>query len=472
MAGFIKYLLSLLLSAVKVLLPIWGGLLLAVILGAVLKKYVGKKYVSVARCFFLWGLLCYLAGLAYVTVFRDFSFSALDLGRRQGAVSLHLFRAFREAWNGFTVQTWLNPILNTAVFVPLGVLLPLTGRRLRKGYVSLLAALGLSLLIESAQFLLGAGTFDVDDLICNTLGAVLGWAAVTVVLLLLERAPKKAYLPAGAVLGGFLAVVLGFVGLYFIQPYGNLAIAPSYTVDVKNVAWTVSCDLPDQAGEASICRGKRFSQADCDALLQQWIDVVDPKKDPEFPMERMYYDHQVIYTTYGAPGWQMIVSYADGSFTLSNYDAWQGMDYRQADRQTLTELLSEIQIQIPAEAGFSYDGKQWHTFTLPATEEYPLGGTIRVSYLAEGMIKEVEYRVPQAEEVEKAVPIRSPQEAYERLRKGQFFVYGDFAAQTAQVLDYNLTYQADSKGFFQPVYVFTVLWDGEWEGTVAIPALK
>lgn len=472
MAHFIKYLLSLLLSAVKVLLPIWAGLLLAVTLGAVLKKFVGKKYVSVARCFFLWGLLCYLAGLAYVTVFRDFSFAALNLGRRQGDVSLHLFRAFREAWNGFTVQTWLNPILNTAVFVPLGVLLPLIGRRSQKWYVSLLAALGLSLLIESAQFLLGAGTFDVDDLICNTLGAVLGWAAVTMVLLLLERAPKEAFFPAGTVLGGFLVVVLGFVGLYFIQPYGNLTIAPSYTVDVKNVAWTVSCDLPDQAGEAPICKGKRFSQADCDALLQQWIDVVDPKKDPEFPMERLYYDDQVIYTTYGAPGWQMIVSYADGSFTLSNYDAWRGMDYRQADRQTLTALLSEIQIQIPAEADFSYDGAQWHTFTLPATEEYPLGGTIRVSYLAEGKIKEVEYRVPQAEEVEKAVPIRSPKEAYERLQKGQFFVYDDFAAKTAQILGYTLTYQADSKGFFQPVYIFTVLWDGEWEGTVAIPALK
>lgn len=267
-------------------------------------------------------------------------------------------------------------------------------------------------------------------------------------------------------------MVLFFVGLYFIQPYGNLVIAPSYTVDVRDVAWTVSCDLPDQAGEASICKGKRFSQADCDALLQQWIDVVDPKKDPEFPMERLYYDDQVIYTTYGAPGWQMTVSYADGSFTLSNYDAWQGMDYRLADRQTLTELLSEIQIQIPAEADFSYDGAQWHTFTLPATEQYPLGGTIRVSYLAEGKIKEVEYRVPQAEEVDKAVPIRSPKEAYERLQKGQFFVYDDFAAQTAQILGYTLTYQADSKGFFQPVYIFTVLWDGEWEGTVAIPALK
>ncbi len=472
MANFIRYLLSLLLSAVKVLLPIWGGLLLAVILGAVLRKYVLKKYVSILRCFFLWGLLCYLAGLVYVTVFRDFSFAALDLGRGQGHVSLHLFRSFREAWNGFTVQTWLNPILNTAVFVPLGVLLPLTGRQSRKWYVSLLAALGLSLLIESAQFLLGAGTFDVDDLMCNTLGAVLGWAAVTMVLLLLERAPKKAFFPAGTVLGGFLAVVLGFVGLYFIQPYGNLAIAPSYTVDVKNVAWTVSCDLPDQAEEVPICKGKRFSQADCDALLQQWIDVVDPKKDPEFPMERLYYDDQVIYTTYGAPGWQMTVSYADGSFTLGNYDAWRGMDYRPADRQTLTALLSEIQIQIPAEADFSYDGKQWHTFTLPVTDDYPLGGTIRVSYLAEGKIKEVEYRVPQAEEVEKAVPIRSPKEAYERLRKGQFFVYGDFAARTAQILGYTLTYQADSKGFFQPVYVFTILWDGEWEGTIAIPALK
>ena len=96
----------------------------------------------------------------------------------------------------------------------------------------------------------------------------------------------------------------------------------------------------------------------CDALLQPWIDVVGPKKDPEFPMEQLFYDNQVIYTTYGAPGWQMTVNYADGSFTLSNFDAWMGMSYRPADRQTLTELPSGIQIQIPAEADFSYDGEQ------------------------------------------------------------------------------------------------------------------
>ena len=472
MLNFISMLLSILKGAVLTLIPFWLTALAAVVLGALLWKVWGKKKVSVPRCFLLWVLLCYLSGLVYVTVFRSLSAGYLDFGQRQGTVSLHLFRSFREAWNSFTVQTWLNPILNTAVFVPLGVLMPLTGRQSRKWYVSLLAALGLSLLIESAQFLLGAGTFDVDDLICNTLGAVLGWAAVTMVLLLLERAPKEAFFPAGTVLGGFLALALFFVGLYFIQPYGNLAIAPSYTVDVKNVAWTVSCNLPDQAEEVPICKGKRFSQADCNALLQQWIDVVDPKKDPEFPLDRWYYDDHVIYGTHAAPGWQMTVSYADGSFTLGNYDVWTDMDYRQADRQTLTELLSEIQIQIPTEADFSYDGKQWHTFTLPVTDDYPLGGIIRVSYLAEGKIKEVEYRVPQAEEVEKAVPIRSPKEAYERLRKGQFSMEDDFAAQTAQILDYTLTFQADSKGFFQPVYIFTVLWDGDRGDTVAIPALR
>ena len=66
---------------------------------------------------------------------------------------------------------------NLLWFVPLGALLP----RLFPGvkwYHALLAGLCLTLLVEGMQWVLGTGDPDVDDVMLNTLGALLGYLAV------------------------------------------------------------------------------------------------------------------------------------------------------------------------------------------------------------------------------------------------------------------------------------------------------
>ena len=63
---------------------------------------------------------------------------------------------------------------NILWFVPLGVMLRrwVPGRR---WYHALLMGLGLSLVVETLQFLLGTGMPDIDDVLLNILGAVLGY---------------------------------------------------------------------------------------------------------------------------------------------------------------------------------------------------------------------------------------------------------------------------------------------------------
>jgi glycopeptide antibiotics resistance protein len=67
---------------------------------------------------------------------------------------------------------------NMIWFIPLGILLPCCwrtkGRRGGAGRV-LLAALLLSLSIEAMQWLWGAGVSDIDDVIFNGIGGILGY---------------------------------------------------------------------------------------------------------------------------------------------------------------------------------------------------------------------------------------------------------------------------------------------------------
>ena len=66
-------------------------------------------------------------------------------------------------------------VLNTLIFVPWGVLLPVLYRPFRKFWWIFLAGLGLSLAIEVTQYFGKIGIFETDDLIFNTLGTILGF---------------------------------------------------------------------------------------------------------------------------------------------------------------------------------------------------------------------------------------------------------------------------------------------------------
>ena len=82
-----------------------------------------------------------------------------------------------------TLQQWrmgrgsfiYHTVGNLIWFVPLGALLGRICPRCRR-WQALLAGAAVSLLLEALQFLLGSGISDVDDILLNALGALLGHA--------------------------------------------------------------------------------------------------------------------------------------------------------------------------------------------------------------------------------------------------------------------------------------------------------
>ena len=86
--------------------------------------------------------------------------------------------------------SWLNVLL----FVPLGVLLPLVWPARYKLGRTLLTGFSFSLLIEVSQLFNNRVT-DMDDLICNTLGAVAGYLMFRLAALLARCKPAKSPYP-------------------------------------------------------------------------------------------------------------------------------------------------------------------------------------------------------------------------------------------------------------------------------------
>lgn len=70
----------------------------------------------------------------------------------------------------------INIVGNIAVFIPVGILIPLISRRVSTFKVTILLGFTASLVIEILQFLFAEGRImDIDDLILNTLGVAVGW---------------------------------------------------------------------------------------------------------------------------------------------------------------------------------------------------------------------------------------------------------------------------------------------------------
>lgn len=179
MNDFIQYILYLLQRGIWFVVPA------CLTLCAAFSGWVGDfeekgMALSVAwRAIVLLLLISWLGLTLFVTLFRG------EPGARQW--NFHLFLAWREAWNQFALRAWLNVLLNIALFVPLGILLPLLSRVFRKWYAVLLTGFGFSLAIELGQLATARGMFDVDDLFTNTLGTMVGWSIAMLVLSVLER---------------------------------------------------------------------------------------------------------------------------------------------------------------------------------------------------------------------------------------------------------------------------------------------
>lgn len=91
----------------------------------------------------------------------------------------------------FSSEGAMTYILNVAMTVPLGFLLPLIWKEFRKFYLVLLAGLGFSLIIEILQ-LFNHRVSDIDDLLMNTIGAMVGFGIWFLFQLIFKKAGDKA----------------------------------------------------------------------------------------------------------------------------------------------------------------------------------------------------------------------------------------------------------------------------------------
>jgi len=128
-------------------------------------KYLRKSEIQVSKLFivgmyiftyYLWAMLNIIG-----------PGNLLDIGSQRNInISLIPFK-----WQ---IENMFGLITNTILFIPLGVLLPSLWKRFESFSKTVLMGFGLSLTVELLQ-LLNIRATDIDDLIMNTLGTIIGY---------------------------------------------------------------------------------------------------------------------------------------------------------------------------------------------------------------------------------------------------------------------------------------------------------
>ena len=185
----------------------------ALILMLVLVAHISGHRPTKAQAFWKLALALYLAAVYNVA-------GAPELPYLYPRLNINLIPLW-DITNGVSAYL-INSGLNILLFIPLGFILPLLWKEFRSWKAMGITGFLVSLGIELAQ-LLNYRISDVDDLIMNTLGALLGYAMLT----LLSRRKKTLLIQEAADGRKMFLAILGVVILvmFALRPYITRAVS-------------------------------------------------------------------------------------------------------------------------------------------------------------------------------------------------------------------------------------------------------
>ena len=384
-----------------------------------------------------------------------------------------LFYSYKEAWNHFSAREWRNIILNIMMFVPFGFLLPLVSKKFQIFWKTYLTGFLFTFLIEMTQLLFNLGICELDDFMNNTVGAMIGYGFYRLFMFIVKKWKKQEakvletvcfQIPVLVTLTSFAFIF----GIYEMKELGNL---PSgYIVRQRDVQVTTELEVSSDENTAMVYRTSVANVKDTRERAEEifgrfGLGIDESRTD--------IYEDTAIYYSEDNNRLNIWINYAGQTYSFTDYDALYHNDERMENKSNVSEgeliqALEKMGVTIPKGAVFE-EKKEEYYFTADkiVKDGKMYDGSIQCEYTTDGMISHLTNNIIEYEEY-KSFPIISEKEAFDRLKEGYFRWYG---SNDLEVLGVELSYELDTKGFYQPVYAFSVSWD-DIEHTINIPAIQ
>ena len=398
---------------------------------------------------------------------------------------MHLipFSIYLQAWYFASASEWRNLVLNILMFIPIGFLLPVTFTRFRFLWKVVLFGFVFSACIEVAQFITGRGITAFDDLMNNTVGALIGYClySLTVALLNRQLTIRRFLLWVTPI----LAVILSFLCVYVVyqtMEFGLLPYNPHATQDMSSI--TIE-DYSTHTDVGEVSRIYRVSTQASRAEMQDFAFTLASKFCNDFELNWSEdYDSSSWYRFHSSmrdEEFQIVINSSGLAYRFMRMGTWDARRQSGMYEADVLKLLYAQGITIPDSVYFEevspgeyrFEMKEQHSLhhnSLDGDSEVMIGA-LTVTIVYDDMISDINNQIVMLSPV-RDVAIISIEEALQLLNHGKFINWGPMfdSTSTVQIVDVSLSTMRDSKGFFQPVYQFTILMDGS-DGVWIVPAL-
>ena len=462
------------------------------------KKMQGQKKLSWIKLLWLVAMICYLLVVCGATLLRVGDFY-------HGMQMQPLFASYREAWAEFAARDWRNLILNILMFVPFGFLLPMGIRKMRVFWRTYLCGFIVTLGIEVIQLASGKGIFEWDDILNNTVGTMIGYGIFAIVYALWQSVTefydsgiekqRKITLEVSKIRKNglrkktkviccqipLLIVCAAFAAMFLIyqkQEFGNFTIQYMTKIPSSDLQVHTERSYSDTASEADIFYIDQLDQKQTKERVQAFFENLGDQIDDS---RTDLYDETAVYYSENEKGFWM--DYNGGTYSYTDYETLYADDETEeesivkpvtdADESEVRTVLETYEIQLPEGAVFENQGDGSYAFscTQVVSGQTIYDGALTCQLYSNGKMGTITNNIYKGTYV-KSCPIISEEAAYEQIKQGKMHFYNDGAASyDITVENVRLVYQKDSKGYYQPVYQFDAVINGEG-ANIWIAALK
>ncbi|MGL5316465.1 MAG: VanZ family protein [Peptostreptococcaceae bacterium] len=415
-----------------------------------------------------WGIL-----LIYIIVVLGATLGIRSTGY-EGSTSLQLFISYKEAWNSFSKVEWRNIILNILMFVPLGVLLPIMFKTCQKFWVTYLVGFSATIILEVIQLITKRGIFEIDDIFNNTLGCLIGYGIVMILISLFKykKSSEKikpltlAYfqIPLCITIVAFSTIFI----TYSRQELGNLSINYSKPMNMSNISVGTNIKFNKKLDKAFVYNASIGTKEETLEVANEVLSTVNAKVDES---QKDVYDNTIVYRSEDG-NYSVWVEYTGLTTWYSDFnhlgkDGKEGLEYEE-----VKALINEYGIELPENAQFKDDGEGNYSVTADMVEidDILLNGQFTCTIEEDGNVSGFTNKIITYSKY-KEYNVISQQEAYEKILNGEFKSYIIDENSKIEINDVKLSYEMDSKGFYQPVYEFSVKLKND-NRTILIPALQ
>ncbi len=392
------------------------------------------------------------------------------------SVNLHLFSSYKDAYNNFSLGEWRNIILNILMFVPIGFMMPLIFKKCECWYITYLVGFGITLFIEMIQFISKRGVFELDDIINNTLGCAIGYGIVMIFISLFKRKKvnkkHKALITTSYQIPLIVSII--FISVPFInynkQELGNLSITNSYNINMSKIDVSTKLKFDNKLKKAYVYEAYVGNKEDAINLANKIFSKLNTNIDESQNDE---YDDTIVFKS--EKGNYSLWVYYNGLTTwFTDFSQLEAKGEENLTYEEIQALLSKFDIELPKDADFKDNrgGNYSISLNMVKSKDMYLNGELMCTISKNGIVSNFTNNIISYKPY-KEYDILSLKEAYDEILKGNFRLIGVLdKISNIEVTDASLIYQLDSKGFYQPVYDFTVNIDENINHHIYISALK